>query len=47
MLITYDDFTSGRVIDTGDHVQQGGFPRAGFAHDGDKLAVIQLHVYGF
>ena len=47
VFITDDDFTGSWMVDPRDHVQQGGFPAARFAHDGDKLAVVQLHINGF
>ena len=47
MLVANDHIPGGGMVNARDHIQQGGFSAARFPHDGDKLTVIQLQVYGF
>jgi hypothetical protein len=36
-----------RMIDPSDHVQQSGFPTAGFTNDGNEFAAIDGQVHAF
>jgi hypothetical protein len=43
-ISTHNDFTGGEMIHASDHVEQGGFPRAGFADDAEELALLDAQI---